>query len=92
MTANPRCFRRRSWQRLDKEASVKIAVQCLQAIFGSDDTIMFRPIKTWTEDGQKKSKTDYKNTCHRRADVVTLRRTVLQLLGVLCRKSHKRLF
>lgn len=32
----------------------------LQAIFAAGDRIMFRPIEAWTENGQKKSRVDYK--------------------------------
>jgi len=39
-----------------------IAVDFLQAIFAPSDYILFRPIETWTENGQKKSKVDYKGT------------------------------
>ncbi|MFZ1936147.1 MAG: hypothetical protein WCB27_13115 [Thermoguttaceae bacterium] len=37
-----------------------IEVDFLQALFAPGDRILFRPIETWTENGQKKSQVDYK--------------------------------
>ena len=36
------------------------AAEFLQALFVPGDRILFRPIETWTENGQKKSKVDWK--------------------------------
>lgn len=41
------------------------AVRFLQTLFEPDDPILFRPIETWTEGGQKKSRVFYKGIEHR---------------------------
>ena len=45
----------------DTDQGVTQAVQFLQVIFQPGDYILVRPIETWTEDGQKKSKVDYES-------------------------------
>ena len=52
----------------------------LEALFDPSDTILFRPIETWVEDGRKRSRVDYKRTCYRQAIPALLKVTLLQLL------------
>ncbi len=61
------------------EQSVETATQFLTALFDETDTILFRPIETWTEEGKKQTKVDYKHTCYRVAVPDVLRITVCEL-------------
>jgi hypothetical protein len=42
-------------------AADTIAADFLEALFAPGDYILIRPIETWTENGQKKSRGDYKD-------------------------------
>ena len=42
----------------------EVAVTFLRALFSESDIILVRPIETWTEEGRKRSRVDYQNTCH----------------------------
>lgn len=44
--------------------NLKVAVQLLEVLFDPFDTVLLRPIETWTENGKKKSRVDYKHTYH----------------------------
>ncbi len=41
------------------------SIRFLSAIFLPGDCVMLRPIETWTEDGKKRSRVDYRATQHR---------------------------
>lgn len=41
-------------------------LQFFGALFGSGDSVLFRPIETWDEDGRKQSRVDYKAVNHYR--------------------------
>ena len=63
-------------------AAVETAATFLNALFAESDTVLFRPIETWSESGKKRSRVDYKNTCYRKAVPTLLKLVVLQLLRV----------
>ncbi len=46
------------------DQGVEQAVRFLQAVFAPGDIVLFRPIETWTENGQKKSTVDYKGIAY----------------------------
>lgn len=46
------------------DPAIQAGLRFLQALFAETDRILFRPIETWTESGKKKSRVDYRNTCH----------------------------
>ena len=85
----------------DGDPAVEACVRFLGAVFAESDTILFRPIETWTEGGRKRSKVDYGNTCYRQAKPVSFQPTLLHLLrlaererlnlffGVCPRVGHK---
>jgi P4 family phage/plasmid primase-like protien len=58
------------------------AVRFLTTLFAPDDTVLFRPIETWTEDTKKCSKTLFKHTLHRVAQRSLMEATIEQLLNV----------
>lgn len=60
--------------------AAKAAANFLVALFGEQDTVLFRPIETWTENGRKRSRVDYKHTYYRRAESYQLHVAVWQLL------------
>ena len=62
------------------DSAVETGNSFLRALFVETDTILFRPIETWTEGEKKHSRVDYRNTCYRRAAPVLLQVTVQQLL------------
>ncbi len=51
----------------------------LQALFEERDTILFRPIESWTENGKKISRVVYKNALYRAANPIVLRLTLQHL-------------
>jgi hypothetical protein len=61
--------------------SLESAVEFLSAVLNQDDVLLIRPIETWTQDGKKDSRVDYKNTVYRVATESLLRYTVEQLLA-----------
>lgn len=44
--------------------NVEVGVRCLGTLFADTDTVLFRPIETWVENGKKRSRVDYRNTFH----------------------------
>src|SRR5262245_6861811 len=50
----------------DEARPVATATDFVRALFAPDDTVLFRPIETWNEDGRKCSKVDYKGTTYSR--------------------------
>lgn len=64
----------------EMRANIEIAAQLLTTLFHERDQILFRPIETWSEEGRKHSRVDYRNTCYRVAKPALLKITMLQLL------------
>jgi hypothetical protein len=62
------------------DPAVEVGVTFLRALFDESDTILFRPIESWIEEGRKRSRVDYRNTCYRRASTSILQLCVAQLL------------
>ena len=58
---------------------VDTGTRFLQALFDEKDTILFRPIETWTEDGKKKSRLLYKDAFHRAANPLLMRLALQRL-------------
>lgn len=61
-------------------AAVETAATFLSALFDESDTVLFRPIETWTGAGRKHSRVDYNNTSYRVAKPQWLEATVRRLL------------
>src|SRR5262245_25345809 len=59
---------------------IETAVTFLTAIFAENSLVLFRPIESWTENGKKQSKTNYRTTCHRWAAPLLLKTTILLLI------------
>lgn len=66
--------------REQSDPAVDTGVAFLRALFAETDTILFRPIETWTEAGKKRSRVDYRNTHYRKAAPVLLLLTLQRLL------------
>jgi hypothetical protein len=64
----------------EMNADIETATQFLRALFDEQDLILFRPIETWTEEGRKRSRGDYRHTYYRKGVPALLQVTVLQLL------------
>jgi hypothetical protein len=64
------------------DQAVETAAAFLGALFAESDTVLFRPIETWNENGKKRSRVDYRNTCYRKAVPNLLKLVVQQLLRV----------
>lgn len=62
------------------KAAVQTAYRFLCALFGESDIILFRLIESWTENDHSRSRVDYDNCGHRRADPQTLRTPIRLLL------------
>jgi len=62
------------------DPAVEVGVRFLRALFAEEDTILFRPIETWVEQGRKRSRVGYGQTCYRKATANSLRLVVSQLL------------
>jgi len=62
------------------DPAIGVAVKFLRALFSESDIILFRPIETWTEDGRKRSRVDFRHTGYRKAVPVLLHVMVRQLL------------
>jgi hypothetical protein len=62
------------------EHAIETANKFLSTLFPEPDLILFRPIETWEEDGQKDSKPSYRHTLYRSLLSVPL--TMLRLLEV----------
>jgi hypothetical protein len=71
--------------------TVLVAERFLTTIFAPSDLILFRPIESWVECGQKRSRTDYKNTLYRQADSQLVKMTMLRLIEEAA-KGHLNLF
>lgn len=65
---------------MEVENSRDTAVTFLQAIFDERDTVVFRPIETWTEGDAKKSRVLYKSVLYRAAKPLLLQMAVDSLL------------
>ena len=63
-------------------AGLDSAIAFLNALFNPSDTIIFRPIETWVEDGKKRSRVDYKHNYYRVARPSVLQTTVSSLLKI----------
>ncbi len=73
------------------DPAVEVGVTFLCALFDEEDTILFRPIETWVEQGRKRSRVGYRQTCYRKA-VPALMRPVLSQLLKLAETENFNLF
>ena len=53
----------------------------ISALFTESDTMLFRPIETWVEDGRKRSRVGHKQIFYGKGAPNLLRTTISQLLG-----------
>lgn len=56
------------------------AARFLTTLFGPDDIALFRPVETWTADGKKQSRVDYKKTLYRAGEATLMAFTTDQML------------
>lgn len=70
---------------------IETGTRFLQAIFSETDTILFRPIETWTEDDKKCSQVLHKHTLYRAAHSLLLR-LALQRLHELSAAKNANIF
>ncbi|MEX2170021.1 MAG: hypothetical protein WD851_11985 [Pirellulales bacterium] len=75
----------------ESDPTIGVAVRFLSALFAESDTILFRPIETWIEEGKKRSRVDYRNTLYRKAAPALLQLTVAAYLK-LADKERLNLF
>ncbi|HEY4313617.1 MAG TPA: hypothetical protein VGN12_29460 [Pirellulales bacterium] len=68
--------------------AVEMGATFLAALFSETDTILFRPIETWTEDGKKRSRVDYSNTNYCKAVPHLIKVALGRLLRIA---EHERL-
>ena len=47
------------------DAAIKIGGEFLRALLAETDTVLFRPIESWTEAGKKRSRVIYESVIHR---------------------------
>lgn len=71
--------------------ALRTGLTFLQALFAETDTVLFRPIETWTEGKRKHSRVDYKATtyCHASASSLT---PVLEMLLKNSEAGHLNVF
>ena len=75
----------------DFKPALETAGNLLRALFTESDTVLFRPIETWIEDGKKRSRVDYGNTCYRNAAPASFQLALLLLLR-RAEREHLNLF
>ncbi len=64
------------------DQAVETATAFLSALFVDSETVLFRPIESWNENGKKCNRVDYRNTFYRKTAPKILKDTVLHLLRV----------
>lgn len=62
------------------DPAVETGMKFLRALFDERDTILFRPIETWTEGAKKRSRVIYKSVDYRAASPVRLALALRQLI------------
>ncbi len=62
-------------------SAIEATASFLAALFEESDTVLYRPIEIWIEDGKKRSLTDYRNTLYRPAVPGTIRSTMRRASG-----------
>lgn len=62
------------------DTSIDAGTTFFNALFSESDTVLFRPIEAWTENGKKRSRVDYRNSRYRPAQPFILKNILRQQL------------
>jgi P4 family phage/plasmid primase-like protien len=73
------------------DPAIEVGAKFLSALFAESDTVLFRPIETWTEEGKKRSRVIYKSVIYRTATPQLLTVALRQLMRVAA-TEHANIF
>ena len=74
------------------DPAIADAIKFFSALFDERDTVLFRPVESWTEGGRKKSRVDYRNTYYRSTAPACVYITLTRLLEVSAKERTNLFF